>query len=435
FYLLSIALDFCGYTNGFNVWNRTSILDWQAGRSNVTWSKNFQLATPGQLLELPSRKGPKGNDGRGNFGNPMLTSEVQPGQHDSSFVQSSGGVAQIKQILNPYGQTAPSHQLNDAPQPSQLYWNEFIKPGNCGPLPSQHWPAKNLPGFQSPSSSQPAGTINQVSESWAQSPYQPNSIPVSADIMSSSLVQSSGALTWLQNASSRMYLTSQIIPSSSQSVVTTNQISESQTHLPYQSSCTDTTTSQSDSTAQPQGSNRTKSSETAKWYRVLQGKMIPSSSKVLGFQTPLYQTSSPTPFSAGQSAFTFQAQGPSPSTPFQGQALSWHVSQDQSIPSSQAVVTTNPIQSYQPSLPTQALAGQSAISQEQPLNVSAAYPLQASGWYTISQGWKIPSSSQVSGFQAPSYQPGTATQGSLGQPASPVQSIGDSTLYQALTSG
>ncbi|KAM9455502.1 uncharacterized protein Hap1MRO34_019228 [Clarias gariepinus] len=368
FYLLSIALVFCGYTDGFNVWNRTSILDWQAGRSNVTWSQNFQLATPGQL-ELPSRKGPNGNDGSGNFGNAVLTSEVPPAQRDSSFVQSSGGVAHIKQILNAYGQAAPSHQPNDSSQSSGFYWNDFIKPGNCGPLPSQDWPGKNLPGFQSPSSSQ-----------------------------------------------------------------------------------------------------------------------------VLGFQTQLYQPSSPTQLSAGQSGSTFQAQGPSASTPYQGQALSWHVSQDQSIPSSQSVVATNPTQSYQPNIPTQVLAGQSALpsqsmgalnlyqgltsgrylaspgqgvpssqsvvttsqvtdpqaqsfqpstttqaltgqsanSQYQSLQALAAYPVQASAWYTTSQG-QIPS--QVSGFQAQSYQPSTATQFLPGQSASPVQSMGASTLYQALTSG
>ncbi|MCJ8742788.1 hypothetical protein PDJAM_G00086290, partial [Pangasius djambal] len=219
-HLLSIALVLCGQINGFSVWNRTSIIDWQAGRSNVTWNQHFQLATP----ELLSRKGVNGNvgGGGGNSNSVMLTSEVQTAQHDSSFVQSSGGVAHGKPVLNAHSQAAPTiqHQDNYTAQSSRLYWYESLKPNNCGPSLSQSWPVKAhyAPGFQRPSSSQSAGTTNQVSGSQTQSSYQPS---------------------------------------------TTAQVSASQ----------------SASTSQAQGSYGAESSGLAKWYRILQGQTIPSSSQ------------------------------------------------------------------------------------------------------------------------------------------------------------
>ncbi|XP_053372216.1 mucin-5AC-like [Clarias gariepinus] len=490
FYLLSIALVFCGYTDGFNVWNRTSILDWQAGRSNVTWSQNFQLATPGQL-ELPSRKGPNGNDGSGNFGNAVLTSEVQPAQRDSSFVQSSGGVAHIKQILNTYGQAAPSHQSNDSSQSSGFYWNGFIKPGNCGHLPSQHWPEENLPGFQSPSSSQVLGFQTQLYQPSsptqlsagqsasafqaqvpsASTPYQALSWHVSQDqsVPSSQSVvatnptqsyqpniptqvlagqsalpsQSMGALNLYQGLTSGRYLASlgQGIPHSPESVATTNQISGFQnTYWPN----TPVSSSQTISLPQSSSASQLFQGQTSGMSSISQDQGIPSSPQSIDTSSQIISSQTQSSFQPSTTTQLLLGQSDLPSQPIGGSSLYQGLTSGrylallgQSIPSSQSVVPTSQItdaqaQSLQPSTTTQALTGQSAISQDQSLQALAAYPVQASAWYTTSQG-RIPS--QVSGFQAQSYQPSTATQFLPGQSASPVQSMGASTLYQALTSG
>ncbi|XP_053372213.1 mucin-17-like [Clarias gariepinus] len=491
FYLLSIALVFCGSTNGFNVWNRTSILDWQAGRSNVTWGQIFQLATPGQL-ELPSRKGPNGNDGSGNFGNAVLTSEVPPAQRDSSFVQSSGGVAHIKQILNAYGQAAISHQPNSS-QSSGFYWNEFIKPGNCGPLPSQHWPGKNLPGFQSPSSSQVLGFQTQLYQPSsptqfsagqsasafqaqgpsASTPYQgqalswhvsqDQSIPSSQSVVATNPTQSyqpniptqvlagqsalpsqsMGALNLYQGLTSGRYLASlgQGIPPSPQPVATTNQISGFQnTYWPN----TPVSSSQTISLPQSSSASQLFQGQTSGMSSISQDQSIPSFPQSMDTSSQITSSQTQSSFQPSTTTQLLLGQSDLPSQPIGGSSLyqgltsgRYLASLGQSILSSQSVATTSQItdaqaQSFQPSTTTQALTGQSAISQDQSLQALAAYPVQASGWYTISQG-QIPS--QVSGFQAQSYQPSTATQVLPGQSASPVQSMGASALYQALTSG
>ncbi|KAM9455309.1 uncharacterized protein Hap1MRO34_019086 [Clarias gariepinus] len=492
FYLLSIALVFCGYTDGFNVWNRTSILDWQAGRSKVTWSQNFQLATPGQL-ELPSRKGPNGNDGSGNFGNAVLTSEVPPAQRDSSFVQSSGGVAHIKQIPNTYGQAAPSHQSYDSSQSSGFYWNGFIKPGNCGPLPSQHWPAKDLPGFQSPSSSQVLGFQTQLYQPSsptqlsagqsasafqaqgpsASTPYQgqalswhvsqDQSVPSSQSVVATNPTQSyqpniptqvlagqsalpsqsMGALNLYQGLSSGRYLASlgQGVPPSPQPVATTNQISGFQnTYWPN----TPVSSSQTISLPQSSSASQLFQGQTSGMSSISQDQGIPSSPQSMDTSSQIISSQTQSSFQPSTTTQLLLGQSDLPSQPIGGSSLyqgltsgRYLASLGQSIPSSQSVVLTSQItgaqaQSFQPSTTTQALTGQSAISQDQSLQALADYPVQTSAWYTTSQG-QIPS--QVSGFQAQSYQPSTATQFLPGQSASPVQSMGASTLYQALTSG
>lgn len=95
------------------MWNKTSVIDWQAGRSNVTWNQNIQFATPVQPFLLLYRKVVNGNVGEFNSSNVTLTSEVQTTPHDPSFVQSSEGAAQGKPVLNEWysnleGKTIPS---------------------------------------------------------------------------------------------------------------------------------------------------------------------------------------------------------------------------------------------------------------------------------------------------------------------------------------
>ncbi|XP_026798316.3 uncharacterized protein LOC113543963 [Pangasianodon hypophthalmus] len=455
--LLSIALVLCGHINGFSVWNRTSIIDWQAGHSNVTGNQNFHLATPVQPFQLLSRKGANGNvgGGGGNSSSVMLTSEVQTAQHDSSFVQSSGGAAHGKPVLNAHSQAAPTiqRQNNYTAQSSRVYWYESLKPNNCGPSLSQSWPVKAqyAPGFQRPSSSQSAGTTNQVSGSQTQSLYQPiSTTQVLTGQSATSLAQSSGESTLYQGQASSGYNISQdwrIIPYS-QSVANINQVSGSQTQPLYQPGTTaQVSASQSASTSQAQGSYGGESSGHAKWYSILQGQTIPSSSQsaittnqISGFQTQSsYQPSSATQVLAGQSASTPQAQASGASL-YQGLSFGGYLtSQGQSIPSSsQSVVTTNQISGFQsqslyrPSSTTPVLAGQSASTpQAQSSGASTLYTGLPSGSYLTSQNRRMLSSShtavnteQISGFQSHSYQPSLTTQVVESQSSSSFQAQG-----------
>ncbi|XP_053542990.1 mucin-5AC [Ictalurus punctatus] len=443
-HLIFIALVLWRDTSGFGVWNTTSVVDWQAGRSNATWNQNFHFATPVQALELLSRKSANGNVDGGNSSSFSYTSEVQTAQQDSSFVQSSGGAAQGKPVLNAQGQATPMVQPQDnlmMTQSSRLYWFESLKPENCGTLLSQSWPQKgqNNGGFQRPSRFQFGGTANQTSGSQTQSSYQPStttqvqtgesiaqpesfgasaSYPSQTSGMysvvqgpliasssqmpgfhiqssyqpgtttqvqtgqsaSTSQAQSSGASTLYQGISSGRYLTSlgHIIPSSSQSVVTTNQTSGSQTQSSYQPGTTTLLqTGQSASTSQALGSHGATPSGHAKWYTIVQGQTIPSS----------------------------QASG----------------SQTQS--------------SYQPSTTTLLQTGQPVLPQSQPSGASASYPSQTSGVYNIAQRPLTATLSEIPGFHIQSsYQPGTTTLLQTGQSASTsqAQSSGASTLYQGI---
>ncbi|XP_053542992.1 mucin-5AC-like [Ictalurus punctatus] len=443
-HLIFIALVLWRDTSGFGVWNTTSVVDWQAGRSNATWNQNFHFATPVQALELLSRKSANGNVDGGNSSSFSYTSEVQTAQQDSSFVQSSGGAAQGKPVLNAQGQATPMVQPQDnlmMTQSSRLYWFESLKPENCGTLLSQSWPQKgqNNGGFQRPSRFQFGGTANQTSGSQTQSSYQPStttqvqtgesiaqpesfgasaSYPSQTSGMysvvqgpliasssqmpgfhiqssyqpgtttqvqtgqsaSTSQAQSSGASTLYQGISSGRYLTSlgHIIPSSSQSVVTTNQTSGSQTQSSYQPGTTTLLqTGQSASTSQALGSHGAAPSGHAKWYTIVQGQTIPSS----------------------------QASG----------------SQTQS--------------SYQPSTTTLLQTGQPVLPQSQPSGASASYPSQTSGVYNIAQRPLTATLSEIPGFHIQSsYQPGTTTLLQTGQSASTsqAQSSGASTLYQGI---
>ncbi|XP_053543048.1 mucin-5AC-like [Ictalurus punctatus] len=443
-HLIFIALVLWRDTSGFGVWNTTSVVDWQAGRSNATWNQNFHFATPVQALELLSRKSANGNVDGGNSSSFSYTSEVQTAQQDSSFVQSSGGAAQGKPVLNAQGQATPMVQPQDnlmMTQSSRLYWFESLKPENCGTLLSQSWPQKgqNNGGFQRPSRFQFGGTANQTSGSQTQSSYQPStttqvqtgesiaqpesfgasaSYPSQTSGMysvvqgpliasssqmpgfhiqssyqpgtttqvqtgqsaSTSQAQSSGASTLYQGISSGRYLTSlgHIIPSSSQSVVTTNQTSGSQTQSSYQPGTTTLLqTGQSASTSQALGSHGAAPSGHAKWYTIVQGQTIPSS----------------------------QASG----------------SQTQS--------------SYQPSTTTLLQTGQPVLPQSQPSGASASYPSQTSVVYNIAQRPLTATLSEIPGFHIQSsYQPGTTTLLQTGQSASTsqAQSSGASTLYQGI---
>ncbi|XP_053543007.1 mucin-5AC-like [Ictalurus punctatus] len=443
-HLIFIALVLWRDTSGFGVWNTTSVVDWQAGRSNATWNQNFHFATPVQALELLSRKSANGNVDGGNSSSFSYTSEVQTAQQDSSFVQSSGGAAQGKPVLNAQGQATPMVQPQDnlmMTQSSRLYWFESLKPENCGTLLSQSWPQKgqNNGGFQRPSRFQFGGTANQTSGSQTQSSYQPStttqvqtgesiaqpesfgasaSYPSQTSGMysvvqgpliasssqmpgfhiqssyqpgtttqvqtgqsaSTSQAQSSGASTLYQGISSGRYLTSlgHIIPSSSQSVVTTNQTSGSQTQSSYQPGTTTLLqTGQSASTSQALGSHGAAPSGHAKWYTIVQGQTIPSS----------------------------QASG----------------SQTQS--------------SYQPSTTTLLQTGQPVLPQSQPSGASASYPSQTSGVYNIAQRPLTATLSEIPGFHIQSsYQPGTTTLLQTGQSASTsqAQSSGALTLYQGI---
>ncbi|XP_053543044.1 uncharacterized protein LOC128635241 [Ictalurus punctatus] len=568
-HLIFIALVLWRDTSGFGVWNTTSVVDWQAGRSNATWNQNFHFATPVQALELLSRKSANGNVDGGNSSSFSYTSEVQTAQQDSSFVQSSGGAAQGKPVLNAQGQATPMVQPQDnlmMTQSSRLYWFESLKPENCGTLLSQSWPQKgqNNGGFQRPSRFQFGGTANQTSGSQTQSSYQPStttqvqtgesiaqpesfgasaSYPSQTSGMysvvqgpliasssqmpgfhiqssyqpgtttqvqtgqsaSTSQAQSSGASTLYQGISSGRYLTSlgHIIPSSSQSVVTTNQTSGSQTQSSYQPSTT--TLLQTGQPvlpqSQPSGASASYPSQTSGVYNIAQRPLTATLSEIPGFHIQSsYQPGTTTLLQTGQSASTSQAQSSGASTLYQGirrnvtslghgfpystqsvvtanqtsgsqtqssyqpgtttllqtgqsastsQALGSHgaapsghakwytIVQGQTIPSSQASGSQTQ-SSYQPSTTTLLQTGQPVLPQSQPAGASAPYPSQTSGVYNIAQRPLTVTLSEIPGFHIQSsYQPGTTTQVQTGQSASTsqAQSSGASTLYQGISSG
>ncbi|XP_053543011.1 mucin-5AC-like [Ictalurus punctatus] len=503
-HLIFIALVLWRDTSGFGVWNTTSVVDWQAGRSNATWNQNFHFATPVQALELLSRKSANGNVDGGNSSSFSYTSEVQTAQQDSSFVQSSGGAAQGKPVLNAQGQATPMVQPQDnlMTQSSRLYWFESLKPENCGTLLSQSWPQKgqNNGGFQRPSRFQFGGTANQTSGSQTQSSYQPStttqvqsiaqpesfgasaSYPSQTSGMysvvqgpliasssqmpgfhiqssyqpgtttqvqtgqsaSTSQAQSSGASTLYRGISSGRYLTSlgHIIPSSSQSVVNTNQTSGSQTQSSYQPGTTTLLqTGQSASTSQALGSHGAAPSGHAKWYTIVQGQTIPSS-QASGSQTQSsYQPGTTTQVQTVQSASTSQAQSSGASTLYPGIRRNV-TSLGHGFPySTQSVVTANQTSgsqtqsSYQPSTTTLLQTGRPVLPQSQPSGASASYPSQTSGVYNIAQRPLTATLSEIPGFHIQSsYQPGTTTLLQTGQSASTsqAQSSGASTLYQGI---
>ncbi|XP_053542991.1 mucin-5AC-like [Ictalurus punctatus] len=503
-HLIFIALVLWRDTSGFGVWNTTSVVDWQAGRSNATWNQNFHFATPVQALELLSRKSANGNVDGGNSSSFSYTSEVQTAQQDSSFVQSSGGAAQGKPVLNAQGQATPMVQPQDnlMTQSSRLYWFESLKPENCGTLLSQSWPQKgqNNGGFQRPSRFQFGGTANQTSGSQTQSSYQPStttqvqsiaqpesfgasaSYPSQTSGMysvvqgpliasssqmpgfhiqssyqpgtttqvqtgqsaSTSQAQSSGASTLYRGISSGRYLTSlgHIIPSSSQSVVNTNQTSGSQTQSSYQPGTTTLLqTGQSASTSQALGSHGAAPSGHAKWYTIVQGQTIPSS-QASGSQTQSsYQPGTTTQVQKVQSASTSQAQSSGASTLYPGIRRNV-TSLGHGFPySTQSVVTANQTSgsqtqsSYQPSTTTLLQTGRPVLPQSQPSGASASYPSQTSGVYNIAQRPLTATLSEIPGFHIQSsYQPGTTTLLQTGQSASTsqAQSSGASTLYQGI---
>ncbi|XP_058267326.1 uncharacterized protein LOC131366685 isoform X2 [Hemibagrus wyckioides] len=468
-HLIFIALVLWGDADGFEVWNRTSIGDWPAGHFNTTGNQNFQLATRVQPFGLLDRKDANGNVGEGNSGSALLTSEVQTAEHDSSFVQSSGGPENYGTLLSQsqsaattnqaYGsQTQSSYQLNSikpvsASQTASTF--QFQPMGgstmNQGSVSSRYNISKDK---RISSCFQSVLPSNQISRPQTQS-YQPSTTTqVSAgQSASTSQAQSMGA-TLNHGRTSGRYLTSldQSISSSSQSVVARNQISGSQIQS-YQPSTT-TWVSAGQSASQAQSIYGAETPGPAKWYPILPGQMIPSNSQVSEIQ--MQSLPSSTQVWAGQSASTSQAQSMGASTLYQSLTSGRYLtSLDQSIPSSssQAVVTSNQISgpqnqtSYRPSTTTQVSAGQStSTSQAQSMGASALYQSLTSGRYLTSLDQSIPSSSsqavvtsnQISGPQnQTSYRPSTTTQVSAGQSTSTsqAQSMGASALYQSLTSG
>ncbi|MCJ8742784.1 hypothetical protein PDJAM_G00086280, partial [Pangasius djambal] len=200
-----------------------------------------------------------------------------------------------------------------------------------------------------------------------QSLYQPSSttLVLAGESASTPQAQSSGASTLYQGLTSGSYLTSQNqrMLSSSQTAVNTEQRSGFQSHSSQPSPATQVVEGQSASSFQAQGSYGAESSRPAKWYNVLWGQNIPSSSQVSGFQTQsLYQPSSTAQVSTGHSASMSQAQSSGASTLYQDPTSGRNLtSQGQTIPfSSQSVVTTNRFsgfqnQTFQPNTTTQAL--------------------------------------------------------------------------------
>ncbi|XP_060752695.1 mucin-5AC-like [Tachysurus vachellii] len=438
-HLIFIALVLWGNTNGFGVWNRTFVEGWQAVDFNTTGNQNFQLATRVQPFELLARKSANGNAVGGNSESILLTSEVQTAQHDSSFVQSSGGPAHA---------TTNQNQDKAEVSTSKIYWFDSLKAENTDTLLSQ---------------TQSAATKKQAYGSQTQSTYEAHStIPASQ-----SQAQSMGASTLYQVLTSGSYLPplNQSIPSSSQSLVTTNQITECQNQTSYKpSTTTQVSAGQSVSTSQVQGSygaeiqrqslnlpssapvwagqytstSQAQSMGASTLYQSLTSgrylppltENIPSSSQSVdstnqmpGFQQP----STTTQVSVDQAASSL---GPSmsASTLYQGLTSGRYLpSLDQRIPSSsESVVSTNQISGFhQPSTTTQVSAGQSvSVSQ-----VQGSYGAETSGhakWYSILPGQEI----QRQSLNLPSSTPVWA-----GQSMSQAQSMGASTLYQGLTSG
>ncbi|GAA6112298.1 cell wall protein RBR3-like, partial [Tachysurus ichikawai] len=114
-----------------------------------------------------------------------------------------------------------------------------------------------------------------------------------------------------QGLTSGRYLTSlaQSIPSSSQSVVSTNRISEFQNQMTYQPSIT-TQVSDANSVSISKGSYGAKTSGHANWYTSLPGQTIASSSQVSEIQKPSLNPLIAKQLWAGQSVSISQ-------TPFQ----------------------------------------------------------------------------------------------------------------------
>ncbi|XP_026988376.2 cell wall protein RBR3-like [Tachysurus fulvidraco] len=304
-----------------------------------------------------------------------------------------------------------------------------------------------------PSSSQSVVSTNQITGFPNQTSYQPSTTTqVSAgQSVSTAQAQSMGASTLYQGLTSGRYLPplSQSIPSSSQSVVSENPIFGFQNQTSYQpSTTTQVSAGQSVSVSQVQGSYGAETSGHTKWYNILPGQTIPSSSQVSEIQRQSLNLPSSAPVWAGQSTSTSQAQSMGASTLYHGLTSGRYLpSLNQSIPySAQSVASTNQMSGFHwPSTTTQVSAGQSASSQAQSMGASTLYQGLTSGRYLPSLDQSIPSSSQsvvsenpIFGFQNQnSYRPSTTTQVLAGQSVSTsqAQSMGASTLYQGLTSG
>ncbi|XP_053543012.1 mucin-5AC-like [Ictalurus punctatus] len=447
-HLIFIALVLWRDTSGFGVWNTTSVVDWQAGRSNAAWNQNFHFATPVQALELLSRKSANGNVDGGNSSSFSYTSEVQTAQQDSSFVQSSGGAAQGKPVLNAQGQATPMVQPQDnlMTQSSRLYWFESLKPENCGTLLSQSWPQKgqNNGGFQRPSRFQFGGTANQTSGSQTQSSYQPST---TTQVQSIAQPESFGASASYPSQTSGMYSVVQgpLIASSSQMPGFHIQSS----YQPGTTTQVQTGQSASTSQAQSSGASTLYQGISSGRYLTSLGHIIPSSSqsvvttnKTSGSQTQSsYQPGTTTQVQTGQSASTSQAQSSGASTLYPGIRRNV-TSLGHGFPySTQSVVTANQTSgsqtqsSYQPSTTTLLQTGRPVLPQSQPSGASASYPSQTSGVYNIAQRPLTATLSEIPGFHIQSsYQPGTTTLLQTGQSASTsqAQSSGASTLYPGI---
>ncbi|KAF5897682.1 cell wall protein RBR3-like isoform X1, partial [Clarias magur] len=353
------------------------------------------------------------------------------------------------QMMPPYSQVSgfPSQLLN---QPSTTKQAMAGQPHSAPPAP--FLPASTLnqgkapsrynisQGHSIPSSSQSVITKNEITASQIQSASQLSTTWVMADQFHSTspaptLVASN--LNQVLASSSNLTVKDQIIQFSSQSVITTNQINVSQS--PSHSSNMAVLTGQSDIVqVQPLGGLALYPGQTSGWYTIFEGRHIPSSSQVSGFQSQsLYQPSTTKPVMAGQFHSTSPALSLAVSLLKQGEAPSKNILQDPSTLSSESVGTTSSQtqSSYKPSTPV--LPGQSGIALAQSLREGAFYPGHNSGWYTILQGWKIPSSFRVPGFQSQSlYQPSTAPQALEGQShsISPAPSLDASTSDQGLSS-
>ncbi|XP_017343763.2 uncharacterized protein LOC108276528 [Ictalurus punctatus] len=406
-HLIFIALVLWRDTNGFGVWNRTSVVDLQAGHFNATWNQNFHLATPVQSLELLSRKGANGDEGGRNSSSFSYTLAVQTAPQDSSFVQSSGGAAQGKPVLNAQGQAAPMVQPQDnlTSQSSRLDWFEFLKPKCCGSWVSQSWPQKgrNNPGFQRPSSFQLEGAINQPSGFQTQSSYQPSTTTQVLAGQSGSSSQAQGSYGAGPSAQAKWY---SIVPG--QTTPSFSQVPGIQTQSSYQpSTTTQVLAGQFASSSQVQGSYGAGPSAQAKWYSIVQGQTTPSFSQVPGIQTQSsYQPSTTTQVLAGQFASSSQVQGSYGAGP-SAQAKWYSIVQGQTTPSFSQASGIQTQSSYQPSTTTRVQTGQSASTAQAQGSYGAGPSAQAK-WYSIVQGQTTPSFPQVLGFQTQSYQPSSA---------------------------
>ncbi|KAK2823748.1 hypothetical protein Q7C36_020348 [Tachysurus vachellii] len=440
-------------------------------------SSSQSLVTTNQITECQNQTSYK----------PSTTTQVSAGQSVStSQVQGSYGAEIQRQSLNlpssapvwagQYTSTSQAQSMGASTLYQSLTSGRYLPPLTEN-IPSSSQSVQGSYGAET-SGHAKWYSILPGQEIQRQSLNLPSSTPVWAG-QSMSQAQSMGASTLYQGLTSGRYLPSldQSIPSSSQSVVSTNQITGFPNQTSYQpSTTTPVAAGQSVSTAQAQSmgiclhlprafhpppslwSVQTKSLDStslalqhsygaetsghAKWYSILPGQMIPSSSQVSEIQRQSINLTSSAPVWAGQSTSTSQAQSMGALTLYQGLTSGRYLPPlAQSVPSSsQSVVSTNQITGfpnqtpYQPSTTTPVAAGQS-ISTAQAQSMGGL----TSGRYLPPLTQSVPTSSQtvdstnqISGF----HQPSATTAVSAGQTVSTAQaqSMGASTLFQGLTS-